>query len=118
MKKVMYIVMNEDLGMSAGKVGAQAAHASFDYLLRMRDELEDEYGTFADFVDGFKYNGDRIVILKAHEEKLLKWEKEGYTTIRDYGLTEIPGNSITAVCLGIYDKDEGIPKWIQRLRLL
>lgn len=118
MRKVMYIAINQDLNMSQGKIGAHTAHASFDYLLEMRDKLDDEYGTFCDFIHDFKYYGDIIIVLKAHEKDLLKWEKEGYVSVRDRGLTEIEPDSITAINLGIYDKDEGIPKWIQRLRLL
>ena len=118
MRKVMYIVINEDLNMSPGRIGAHTAHASFDYLLEMRDKLDDEYGTFCDFIDDYKEHGDTIIVLKAHEKDLLKWESEGYIVVRDRGLTEVEPNSITAVCLGIYDKDEGMPKWIQRIRLL
>ena len=44
--------------------------------------------------------------------------KEGYVTIRDRGYTEVEPDSITAVNLGIYDKDKEIPKFISRLRLL
>lgn len=118
MRNVMYIVINEDLNMSPGKIGAHCAHAVFDYIYNKYCELIDEYGTFADFIDIFKDYGDTIIVLKAHEKDLLKWEKEGYIAVRDRGLTEIEPNSITAVNLGIYDKHEKIPKWIQRLRLL
>ena len=118
MRKVMYIAINQDLEMSKGKIGSMCAHAAFDYLLEMYAKLDDDYGTFWDFIDDFKYHGDTIVILKAHEKDLFKWESKGYVAVRDRGLTEIEPNSITAVNLGIYDKDESIPKWIQRLRLL
>ena len=118
MRKVMYIVINQDLNMSPGKIGAHTAHAAFDFVLEMRDKLDDEYGTFSEFIYDFKNYGDTIVVLKAHEKDLLKWEKQGYVSVRDRGLTEIEPDSITAVNLGIYDKDEGTPKWIQRLRLL
>ena len=118
MRKVMYIVINEDLNMSPGKIGAHTAHAAFDYLLEIYDKLDVEYGTFWSFVGDYKKHGDTIIVLKAHEKDLLKWESEGYVAVRDRGLTEVEPDSITAVCLGIYDKDKSIPKWIQRLRLL
>ena len=73
--------------------------------------------SFGEFLDDFKYGGDTIVILQASEKDLLKWEKQGYVSVRDVGYTEVKENSITAINLGIYDKGEGIPKWIQRLRL-
>lgn len=113
----MYIVINKDLRMSAGKVTAHTAHASFDYLVAKYNELNVEGASFGEFLDEFKYGGDTIVILQASEKELLKWEKEGYVSVRDMGYTEVEHNSITAVNLGIYDKGEGTPKWIQRLRL-
>lgn len=117
MNKVLYIAVNQDLNMSPGKIGAHTAHAAFDYLIRCYQNMYD--AELEDYVEEFKEHGDTIIVLKAHEKDLLKWEKEGYVTIRDRGYTEIEPNSITAVCLGIFDKDkEEIPKFIKRLRLL
>lgn len=118
MRKVMYIVINQDLNMSPGKIGAHTAHAVFDYLYALNKAQDVIPTAFTDVIDSFKNNGDTIIVLKAHEKDLLKYESQGYITVRDRGLTEVEPNSITAVCLGVYDKDEGIPKWIQRLRLL
>lgn len=117
MKKIMYIAINQELNMSAGKIGSHTAHAAFDYLIKEYYE-KNEYCDWTDFINEFKLYGDTIIVLKAHEKDLLKWENEGYTAIRDRGLTEIAPNSLTAVNLGIYDKDKEIPKFIQRLRLL
>lgn len=117
MKRVMYIVINQDLNMSQGKIGAHTAHAVLDYIYKELLNQETSDGLY-DEISCFKRYGDTIVTLKAHEKDLLKWEKEGYVAVRDRGLTEIPNNSITAVNLGIHDKDEGVPKWIQRLRLI
>lgn len=129
MRKVMYIVINQDLNMSTGKVGAHTAHAVMDYIIKSIKYInycgDTEYTKFHEEIDDMYYElrefiecGDTIVVLKAHEEDLLKWEKEGYVSVRDRGLTEIEPSIITAINLGIYDKDKGIPKWIQRLRLL
>lgn len=123
MNNRLYIVINQDLEMSPGKIGAHCAHAAFDYLYNsMLDANRQDHtislANFLDMPQSFKEFGDTIVTLRAHEKDLLKWEAEGYTAVRDRGLTEIEPDSITAVCLGIYDKDVGIPKWIQRLRLL
>ena len=126
MRKVMYIVINQDLNMSPGKVGAHTAHAVFDYMnfiiengLSYHNSYDGcDWNEQFQIINDFKRHGDTIIVLKAHEKDLLKWESEGYISVRDRGLTEIEPDSITAVNLGIYDKDEGIPKWIQRLRLL
>lgn len=118
MKKVMYIAVNKDLNMSEGKIGAHTAHATFDYLLKMQSELQDEFISYSDFMTDFKDNGDTIVVLQAHEYELLKWEQEGYVSVRDRGLTEVEPNALTAVNLGIYDKDGDLPYWIKLLKLL
>ena len=112
MNKVMYIVVNKDLNMSPGKIGAHTAHAAFDYMYNHTIDLENK------FFDDFKLYGDVICVLQASQKEMLKFEKQGYVAVRDMGRTEVAPNSLTAINLGIYDKDEGIPKFIQRLRLL
>lgn len=118
MRQTMYIAINKELNMSEGKIGAHTAHATFDYLLDMYCKIDDEYCSWSEFVSKFKESGDTIIVVKASQKELLKWESEGFTTVRDSGRTEVEPNSITAVNLGIYDKDKGVPRWIQKLRLL
>lgn len=123
--KKMYIVINKDLDMSPGKIGAHSAHAVFDYLFnnyfgitKDRFTLEEEMiQQYSNFLNDFKYDGDTIVLLKASEKEMLKFEQQGYTAVRDAGRTEVKPNSLTAINLGIYDKED-VPKFIQRLRLL
>lgn len=123
MKNIMYIVVNKDLDMSVGKIAAQVSHAVYDYLYNEYESELIETGE-TDFYYGkmrnFKEDGDTICILKASEKELSKFQKEGYTTVIDRGYTEIPKDSITAVNLGIYDREKpnDIPKFIRRLRLL
>ena len=120
------VKINQDLNMSPGKIGAHTAHAVFDFFNEIIEDglsYQDSYGGCDwdrqfELMKDFKCNGDTIVVLKAHEKDLLKWEEEGYVAVRDRGYTEVKPDSITAVNLGIYDKDQGIPKFIQRLRLL
>lgn len=129
MQNVIYIVINQDLNMSPGKIGAHCAHAIFDYIYRMQpdkdtvlleeiDIVNQKFIDIYNLIEDFKFGGDTIIVCKAHEKDLIKWEKEGYAAVRDRGYTEVEPSSITAVCLGMYDKDKEIPKWIQRLRLL
>ena len=118
MKKVMYIVINEDIKMSKGKIAAHTASTTFDYLKSMYEKLENKNCSWIEFVKEFKEQGDTIIVLKASEKDLIKWEGEGFVSVRDTGKTELTAGTITTVNLGIYDKSEGIPKWIQRLRLL
>lgn len=122
MKEVMYIAINKDLeGLinNPGKIGAHAAHAVLDYIYKELLEQETSDSLY-DELSCFKRFGDTIVVVKASEKDMLKWEAEGYTAVRDRGLTCVEPDSLTAINLGIYDKDaiDGIPNWIQRLRLL
>lgn len=126
--KKMYIAINKDLeGLmnNPGKIGAHTAHAIFDYVYRYLPEVDEvnkpiAYMMMDEELSRFKLDGDTIIVVKASEKDMLKWESEGYTAVRDRGLTCVEENSLTAINLGIYDKDskEGIPKWIQKLRLL
>lgn len=52
-------------------------------------------------------------------KKLLELEKENkYIVIRDAGLTQLEPNTLTCVCLGIFDKEsDEVPKWVQELKL-
>lgn len=128
MKNIMYIVVNKDLNMSPGKVSAQVAHATYDYMwnnlieLYKDDKLEfdEKFSKYEVFSTNFKVNGDTICVLKASEKELKKFQEQGYVTVIDRGYTEIPKDSITAVNLGIYDRERpnDIPKFIRRLRLL
>lgn len=115
MSQVMYLVANQDLGMSAGKLGAHTAHAVFDYLLQLKREVDDE--VYQAILETFKLGGDTIIVLKAPEKELLKLEAKGFVAVRDEGRTEIPTNSLTVVNLGIYDKNQSLPGWLKRLRV-
>lgn len=126
MNNVMYIVVNKDLNMSPGKIGAHTAHAVDAYYQSLIEEgLANEYSyggcdwtkQFETPIN-FKKNGDTICVLQASQKEMLKFEEQGYIAIRDFGRTEVEPNSLTAINLGIYDKDQSVPKFIQRLRLL
>ncbi len=104
MKQV--IVVREDLGMSAGKMAAQACHASLaswkltDKVSRTRWEFE----------------GEKVVVLKCKNlEELItlkdkaKRLRVSYAIVKDAGFTEVKPGTIT--CLGIGpDQDNVIDK--------
>lgn len=127
MNKVMYIAINNDLNMSPGKIGAQSAHAIKEFiyqsLIPNGKLFNSEKGIMGaiNSLDEFIAKGNTIITLKATNNQMLEFESEGYIVIRDYGRTEVDPGSLTAACLGIYDKedkDNPVPKFIQRLRLL
>jgi len=115
---VMYILVNEDLNMSAGKIAGQVGHAISKYANGIICNLA--CGDKTVFAKWSKWMPiQKKIILKAPQLLLEKLE-EGYWGIRDLGLTEIDANSLTAICLGIDTREgfyERMPK-LKRLRLL
>ena len=122
---LMYILVNKDLQMSKGKTSAQVAHCVTNYVFDMclaqlpfmgTDDTKKKWVGFLKW----KRNNQKKIVLSAPQKLLEELEKEGYWSIRDKGLTEIPPNSLTAVCLGVNTKSvfyQKIPK-LKRLRLL
>lgn len=59
------------------------------------------------------------IILKCPQWKLEELENENsYIVIRDKGLTQLEPNTLTCVCVGIFDRDlDNVPLWIKELKL-
>ena len=111
---VMYIVVNKDLNMSRGKTSAQVAHACTTYL------LENAYKKISETEKIVPWYEDcqKQIILGAHEKEMNKLaQNEDVYVVHDCGLTEIPEGSLTAICLGVFEKDK-VPNKYKRLRLL
>jgi peptidyl-tRNA hydrolase, PTH2 family len=112
MKQV--IVMRADLGMSKGKLAAQACHASLGSFQKADERIIREW----DLEGGKKV----VVQVKNQEElfqvyELVKAANLPSFLVRDAGHTELPPSTIT--CLGIGpEKDEKIDKVTQELKLL
>lgn len=80
-----YYIINEDLGMSKGKIVAQVSHVAM--------MLGEKYGEIR-----------RAIVLKASKEILKRFkDEEDIFFIEDAGFTEVPKGSLT--CIGF--KDEG-----------
>lgn len=119
----MYILVNEDIKIGKGKLGGQTAHAACTYIYRNylrsysgeRVYITDE---MMNFLDDYMQVQKKI-ILSCPQKKLEELEKEGsYIVIRDKGLTQLEPNTLTCVCVGIYDKDlDEVPDWIKELKL-
>lgn len=102
------IVVRADLGMSKGKLVAQACHACLESVLKVMktDKIRKEHI----FESWLKEGAKKIVLKVESEQALLRLRdlcvKSGirHALIKDAGLTEIPPNTITA--LGIGPDDE------------
>lgn len=121
--KAMYILVNEDIKIGKGKLAGQTAHSSLTWLYRnfIKDyngnviNITEEMQTFLD--DYMKVQ--KKIILKCPQRKLEELEGKGeYIVIRDKGLTQLEPNTLTCVCIGIYDRDlDEVPKWVKELKL-
>ncbi len=93
------IVLRTDLGMSKGKIAAQAGHAAVSAAEEARKKRPDWWS-------GWLEEGQRKIAVRAEsEEELLELERKAEelqlpsALITDRGLTELPPG--TKTCLGI-----------------
>lgn len=104
----MYIFVNRGLGMSSGKIAAQAAHAAVE-AYRASEALE-EFELIDAWVSGGHYT--KIVLGADDSTQLLTIDRyltdRGFDTslIIDEGRTEIEPMSPTALGVEIVDKDD------------
>lgn len=69
--------------MSPGKIAAHCAHAVNNYHFTLSRDYTD-FEMYYKETGSFKFYGDTIIVLKAHEKDLVKWESEGYyLSVRD-----------------------------------
>ncbi len=115
------IILRVDVGMSKGKLAAQAAHASLEAALKamQRDKVFKE-GLF----EAWRKEGAKKVVLKVESEEALRKIRDRATQanlinalIRDAGLTEVPAGTITALAIGP-DEEKKIDKITKDLNAL
>ena len=113
--KRMYILVNENIKISKGKLGGQIGHAvlTYAYYRTIKPLMNNEaYEDITDYMEEQKK-----ILLSCPEEKLLEFEREGgYAVIRDKGYTELEPNTLTCVNYGIKTRSE-LPEWIKSLKL-
>lgn len=113
----LYLIVNKDLNMGTGKVGAQCGHA-VQYFIEY-DREESTSLNLDHRIYGWK-NNSRIgkIVLGANTNEFNKL-KEDYDPIVvvDAGLTQIAAGSETVICLYPMFKDERC-KLLKRLQLL
>ena len=108
---IQYFIVNKNLDMSSGKIGAQISHAATWLAIRDRDCASYQHW----LNNGFK----KVIVLHADEKTMIKLSEKIENSIKviDRGLTEIPENSFTVLGLPIMTREEGKP-YVGRLRLL
>lgn len=119
MKLAMYILVNEDIKISKGKLAGQVGHAVSSWIYKYCVKTADfePFDENVDLFDDYMKAVQTKIILKCPQIVLEELEKLGYITIRDSGLTELEPNTLTCINLGIYDRDINVPDWIKELKL-
>lgn len=104
MRTAMYIFVNKGLGMSTGKIAAQASHAAVEAYKLSKPQLIEEW-----------YKGKHYTKLileansAAHLFQIERYIKDrGFQTamIIDEGLTEIDAHQATALGIEVVDRDD------------
>lgn len=113
----MCIIMRTDLGMSVGKMIAQACHAAVDVSEKSKQENHIGWRKWRD--EGAK----KVALQVDNQEELEELAEKAdrldivYSVIQDRGLTEVPPGSITALGLGP-ERNDKIDKLTGNLPLM
>lgn len=96
-----YFFINTSLGMKAGKIAAQVAHASemiAEEIFKISNEgIVSDQSMIRDYMK-YLQDGRTKIVLKATAEQFEKLSKEpGATCVIDAGRTQIPPNSMTVI---------------------
>lgn len=111
----MYILVNEDIKISKGKLAGQVGHAVMSYIYYNAVKPLQE-GKRIESLDDYMKTQKKI-ILKCSQRKLEELEEEGgYSVIRDNGLTQLEPNTLTCINYGIVTPS-ALPDWIKELKL-
>ncbi|MGG1395580.1 aminoacyl-tRNA hydrolase [Bacillus velezensis] len=111
----MYILVNEDIKISKGKLAGQVGHAVMSYVYHKAVKPLSE-GIEIKSLDEYMKEQKKI-ILKCPQYKLEELERAGgYTVIRDKGYTQLEPNTLTCINYGIKTPEE-LPEWVRNLKL-
>lgn len=98
-KLIMYIFVNKDLGMSAGKIASQVGHIVHKIVDEILNNAYENLISDENYLNYLKWNKDCIkIVLKASEDdlrELLKLKNAKYFI--DSKSTQVEDNSLTVV---------------------
>ena len=111
----MYIIVNSDLGMTAGKKCAQVGHGVMHMMLKMQTSPTDDYLAWLN-------SAGAKIVLKASQETMeelveIYSEKLHLFPVTDMGLTQIEQGSFTVLAFEPLSPDK-VPQELKELKLL
>lgn len=112
----MYFVVNKEIKMSKAKLSGQIGHAVQAYEKHIKQNYsEDVYDKLKDIYA--KYNVK--IVLGSNECLVTRLESQGFTAIRDKGFTQIAPDTLTAINVGVLNKNsKDFPLFLKDLKLL
>lgn len=99
-KHAVYIIVNDDLKMSVGKIASQVGHLTEKMAETIMTSLYESTNTGDLEVTYLKYveEGRKKVVLKGHYKDMISYlSDKDCVSIIDEGLTEIPPDSLTVI---------------------
>ncbi len=125
---IMFFVVREDLGMEAGKIASQCAHAAQMVVFRYFTEKRKfglfkfgKYGRYCSLFDKWREESFRKVVLKADAkefEKVKAEENLDVFVIKDAGLTVVEPGTETVLATWPIRKSEATKTILKRLQVL
>jgi len=109
---VMYLIIRDDLGMSPGKIAAQAGHA-VQLAMRAAEKSDDARHMLVDCQ--LPEDRDAKLLLKLIDE--LYRAQVLFVRVVDEGRTQIPAGSVTAVAVQPLPKSQ-MRSFVGKLKLL
>lgn len=103
----MYLIVNDELGMSAGEVGAQVAHCAVALYIQIMDikassKDEKEKEALEKWESGYQAK----IVLKASKQEWAELEAVAHHVVCDAGLTEVnPGSKTVLGFRPMYARD-------------
>jgi peptidyl-tRNA hydrolase len=101
---VMYILVNDDLHMSTGKIASQVAHAACDVVIRIITDVFETVKHDIRIVEYFRWLPEPTkIVLRATEQQIRAvmddFDVSDIAVIVDDGKTEVPPDSLTAIAI-------------------
>ncbi|XP_033214954.1 uncharacterized protein LOC117171610 [Belonocnema kinseyi] len=115
MQYTFYSIVNSSVGMDQGSYAAAIA-LSFKNIHNTVDDDEQK----REFLEKWKETGEKIIVLKACNQKHLKYLKRElqYVALATHTLSQYYGTTCIALVLTVFGRQDNLHKWLDGLPVL